>query len=335
MHWWPCCTGECIKLHDEFSRHTIGAWDVKSGVWSTSGSTLGEAGNSGAVIIADAVTATEEMQAFVDLKEIAVGDIFQLIVNWVDDDSYFFAELDTSAPATLSLYEHTSGGDSLITSRQLQAGAIGGMGVNKTFWACISDGQFVSNVSGIPGGVSVLWDENTSPNSGGKQAGLGNRANQSVDFDDFKLYEHAVNREDCVACFCACRDATTGEDITYPETLSATITFTGSCTASQISITLTFDRSTSTWAGSGTGCTGPLGWDVTLNCSTDIANIQIGVNRCSSPLIVLKDVSGTCDPIYFAVTHIVAGDDTTCPQCCPRSVPPVEPDGAFVVEVTG
>jgi len=228
------CCPDCLALADDFQRATLGCqWNQRSGSWSISSDRLREAGNEDALIILQRAVSDLSFLAWASTPNVPTGSIYRVIVNYVDDDNYHFAEFEfTSSQLTIRLCKRAGGSNSTLKERSWDVNMVGSP---QSFGVCFTEKIFSAGQAYEP---YMLWITDPTPHDGGYRAGLGNGANVQIEFDEFWLSEHLDTNVDCTYCVCRC------DAVPLPMTLTAHVTFKNSLAACDpVDVTLEAIRS--------------------------------------------------------------------------------------------
>ena len=278
MGWYPCsdcCLPECASFTDDFDNpagSTLDSnWDERSGAWEYLGPGLQEnSGGAGGIAICQVETATEE-QSIVITGPRDEADVVSVICNYLDDNNYFFVEMEGNVSTEIRLYRRASGSNQLLHTGTIDPPVPsdpGGMTV------CFSYTSFT--VTAGEGVVYVCIDDY---HVGGKKAGLRNGGTSTIDFDDFTLENYAGsdgNFDGPTCCLKQCECRSGAEVYCIPNTLTLTFVATGlgnACGALDgLSFPLTWQPMVQRWQSTGHQPPGALGGDITwiLECNASL-----------------------------------------------------------------
>ncbi len=243
-----CCIHDCGVFDDNFDREDLGDnWSVRTipvtGVWVITAGELTEAGNDGAIVICQVETATEEQSVSVELVDITNGLEPGIVCNYLNDDNYFFVELEHSGiepsrSLEVRFYRRSGGVDTLLHSHlvpPLDADPVENRNVN----VCFSRTSFsVSSSTWI-----AFWpDPDIYP--GGRKAGLRNGSAAAITLDEFTLQN--FTGEDSVAdfdlcCVQQCHCIEDGKRFSISHNLILTLSFSGCLGNGSADIPLTWN----------------------------------------------------------------------------------------------
>lgn len=196
-----CCAESCVIAADHFSG-PLGdpgcIWDERRGNWQIveneeeQTTVLREAGTPDALLLC--TVPNDDVSAVVIIKYICTASgKYRIIVNYVDDDNYYFAEHDPGANR-LSLNKRAGG-----TNEEIAAIVSGCAQPDPAIKVCLSyRGTFSADIDG-----AFVW-ECVEPFADGDQVGLGNGSADPIDFTDFSFSNHVLNDSDCEYCLCTC-----------------------------------------------------------------------------------------------------------------------------------
>jgi hypothetical protein len=190
-----CCCQTCEIFTDDFSTDQLateynqrsGSWSVGSGALSTSSSlallrceTAADGGAMG-------------VHASVSVTLATTSDKGRIVVAYVDDNNYWYAELQPGSPnGTLKLFERSGGTDTQRGSTVSFPGYTSG---TKSLCLSIGGGLAIASVDTI----AVVYG--TTPTLASTKAGLGTGSGiTSVSFDTFEFKKHVSQVSACESC---------------------------------------------------------------------------------------------------------------------------------------
>lgn len=290
-----CCygSGGCTIFRDEFNRadsSSLGAnWDSSSfEIFSNRVRTVG-AGI--AICQVPHPTPSESMAVTIETVDENEGDVYEVLVNVIDEDNYHLARFNRNglATSTIELYKISGGITTLITSDVI----ISLTGTAREFTAIIADNEFCAYVSFAV--VSLVFG-NPTVHPGGYLSGFGCQTPGAL-LDNFEFEHHLQTKETCPSCVCQC------ENYYVPPCLNMHLEGTGRLGTLNCDITLTWNRMSFYWEGSGTCC--GIDWDVILNCgngeSWDSFTLFLVSTQCAvGDFSARVPASGACEP-FLAV----------------------------------
>ena len=239
-----CCL--CLILEDDFDRTdntNLGSdWAEVLGDSDIFSNTLRIP--AGGLVVTTYEHSDTRMVVYAKFPTTPVGSKPRIIVNYLDEDNYLFAELDIQSPNTFLSVNSRIGGvetDLAPFPGGYSIGAYAGGEIT----VCFSGTSIAATVAENAG----QWA--CAPDTGGKKAGLGNGGSGSIQADDFSWKEHfyTLQRADCPKCLCLC------EGYCISKTLTATFTATGGCfdLLDGFTISMTYDEELGTfdidWSG--------------------------------------------------------------------------------------
>lgn len=322
-HWICCCrSGDCLFFEDDYNRADntdTGPYDEISGNWEVKSNQLWEEGNAGAKIICTRLIDPGQMYVSVYAIDPQVGDVYIVYVDWVDTTTYHYAQftLTSVGHVTVSLYDHSSGSDTLIATK------------NQTYadpdkmqmFVCIGDGSFRATVQATE---EYPWEELTP--HGGRRFGMGHGCNHEVNFDDLEVLRLRTAKIQCQTCRCSCLQNVVSKTLTA--TFSASGAKCDCMDGETITLNWEWNGGAERWVGSG----GTQGFSLVFQCSADGdadpdwpgKNFALTVNKCYQPGISGASLpytspaqgSSTCSPLslVFGTWH-VSDSDLTCFIC--------------------
>jgi hypothetical protein len=288
---------------------------------------LKESGNAGAVLIMAEGAKPRPMKHRVAVSlgmNLSVGAKPRLIVNYVDEGNYFFAEwekTDASNNGTLRLFRREGGSDgAALTTASAQLSSPASLNV------CFDDESFEARLSQLlePTATDVAYICNPNRFSDGDKAGVGNGAAIAVDFGEhpanqsfFNIIEKYPPKADCPKCICACKG------YCIPRTLTATFTLgnpSGPCNSGGLhgySMTLTKASDSTDWVGTvmnfcATGENQGISFGCTENLYADPPGVPGDVNDF---ILVASGTPSLCDG-YFTMMS----EDARVSTCSPLSL---------------
>lgn len=204
-----CCI--CSFLNDPFTTNTIANYTQVSGSWSISSGRL-RTSSSTALIVCNADGPDTAGGVYARIFGV-VGDVHRVVANYVDANNYLWVEIDrvSSSLVTLSLYDRTSGTDTLIDSISRSAGYSG------TFETPV-------RVCWGEGFASVMWSSSANEyargaytaKTGGLKSGLGvdTLVGSEMSFDDWQMFVPQNNADGSPISTCQeCRTCSPCSDI--------------------------------------------------------------------------------------------------------------------------
>lgn len=337
-----CCqAGNCVIAEDDFNRADSTAlgslWDERSGDWEIFGNELKENGNAGALVVCTTESPGSPFDAFVsiDLRDdIADGAKPRIIVNYLDDDNYFFAELTISMPdsSTLRLWRRAGGTNTALTAPV----TLVGLTLN-SLSACFIDESFAAHVTAAP--QEWLWVCHPATHANGRKAGIGNGGNVAFTCDTFLFLRHLIRSPSgfvCPSCQCTC-DLDTGKKHCLPWTLTLTISTNDTCSVPDgTTVTLTYDWAAEVWSGSKFLC-GET-WLFNFYClpSGSCAEEELVLGWTPATLCVgggceLPTGASTCNPLSLVYGPFEICYDELVGRLCPCCDPDTCDDLTFTI----
>jgi len=202
-----CCPGACYVFYDQFNRLTLGTdWTQVNGTWTLSGGQLVEGGTADSILITTAEVPADsagEMDAFVQVYNYNVGDVFRLYVAWDTASEYYMVQVTYQGSDTwyVELCYKTS---VLPGATATQLATVFGSGPDQYILirGCIdSDGNFKGGV--ISASDEPAWITATGTPVGRKM-GLGHDNTGGATFDEFYVIELRTEDIVCSQCWCHC-----------------------------------------------------------------------------------------------------------------------------------
>jgi hypothetical protein len=281
----PCCGDPCIYFQDDYSVDNLATdYDNRSGSWAVSLDLLITT-STDALIVANTEVPTGVSAVFAEtqMSFTATTATGRLVIAYVDDDNYWFAEVQAGATdGTLKLYERSGG----TNTQRGSTTTIAGLQINETVTVqlCYADGELRASAS-----VAFI-DYTATITVAETQCGLGTGAGAGTrSFLGFSFGPHQTDNSTCRRCaagcgctgtVCGCADAP----------IEATVTLggfsNGSC-ANCTSLNATFIIS-GEWTSSAPSCISP--------------NLNTGI--CSKNLTVRKIDFDTVR-VAFSVTETI------------------------------
>jgi hypothetical protein len=216
-----CGCGNCEIFSDDFSVDNLATdWDDRSGSWAVSGGDL-DCTSASALIVttADVTAGLNGVFAAVKITCATTSDIGRLVIAYVDDNNYWFAEVQPGASnGTLKLFQRSSG----VNTQKGDTQTIAGFQATEQLQLviCYSSGVVVTTAGTNLATVST----SSSITIAGTQCGLGTGAgSSSVSFDDFSFTQHDVDNATCAFCDRACNPCSDGLPATIEVTLPSNL----------------------------------------------------------------------------------------------------------------
>lgn len=250
-----CCCRDCLIFSDDFNRAdaaSLGAgWD-DFGNWDIN---IGRAITTAvATAICQTIHPVPDPSMYVEIDTIdeEEGDIYEVLVNVVDENNYHFARLERNGAldSVLSLGKVAGGAETITASATINSL----IGTARTIGCHIADNEFCATASlctesFVEADPTVFVD--------GYYSGMG--GSDGIEIDAFRFYEHRKTNPLCTSCVCNCQGSY------VPPRLNAHITgYDRMAGILDCDIVLEWDRTNVWWSGSAT-CCGVL-WDLVLSC---------------------------------------------------------------------
>jgi hypothetical protein len=311
VHWFGfCCKGgNCLVFEDDFDDDAgtvlSSDWTEESGDWEYTGTNLlKENGNKDACVLTTAQTHTREQSVTCDIKDIAVGDKPRLIANAVDEDNYFFVEMQQGTiDVIVRLFKRTGGVNALLHSAlivpQLDT-PIASVAI------CIDDKSFTWSVFPVLAAAETfVYDCEPALFVNGKKAGLGNGDTSVIEFDTFALSNfwgkdggagECLDKQ-CCKQQCTCCDGDV--ETCIKRDLMLTFEAGGGCLAGLdgLTVPLTFVPVSNVWVSDPTSdlppCLSNAQW--ILTCAEHDCSPAKGEGDLYSLVVVERD-TGNCHP---------------------------------------
>lgn len=204
-----CCPGECYVFYDQFNRSDstdLGAdWTEVVGYWSIVAKRLVEVGTADAKAITTAEVPADsagEMDAFVQVYNYSVGDVYRLYVAWDSTSEYYMLQVTYLGGDEwyIELCHNTS-----VLATATQQATVFGVPPTTNYvvlQACIdSDGNFQGGVISTLDEMAWITDSGTPF---GRKAGVGHDNTGGAVFDEFYFTELRTDDIVCSACWCHC-----------------------------------------------------------------------------------------------------------------------------------
>lgn len=330
------------KWPDEINGHT-----AQTGDWDIHDNTAEIQHSSGGIAIFGTrePTPDEAMVAWVNCPDIQVGDIYELILNWKDMSTYFFAQIEAtleSPPGVVWITARLgacSGGvrSTLVEVEVGRSFSDPITGLHHILMnALIGEEGLCLLMTGTGPDIPKVWEE-ASPVGEGYWAGIGASGRDNMQLDDFVFWKHFENDPDCPHCICKCGS------VTVPKKLTATFV---DCTGRMIGadgceIEIEWQQETvaglpnppySGWYGTAVCCGGEL--MVNFQCveGDDPSEMTCYTTNCNSfDLLLQANKESRCAPLYFRFgPYFVGQSDLVC-MC---GAPLIDPAGEFYIEIT-
>jgi hypothetical protein len=144
----PCCGDPCIYFQDDYSVDNLATdYDNRSGSWAVSLDLLITT-STDALIVANTEVPTGVSAVFAEtqMSFTATTATGRLVIAYVDDDNYWFAEVQAGATdGTLKLYERSGG----TNTQRGSTTTIAGLQINETVTVqlCYADGELRASAS--------------------------------------------------------------------------------------------------------------------------------------------------------------------------------------------
>lgn len=202
------CCASCDYFTDDFSADNLATdWDDRAGTWAVGSGVLSTTSAS-ALIVTTTESGATATGVYVEvlIRCATTSDIARVVAAYVDDDNYWFAELQPGASnGTLKLFERAAGSNTqrgpTATILSLNANDQAALSI------CISPGavttvavvgtDFGSNSAGTAYAATVSVDST--------KAGVGTGSGSSdVEFDSFVFGKHSVDDPLCYSCSHSC-----------------------------------------------------------------------------------------------------------------------------------
>lgn len=204
LSWWWCCCRGCRIFRDYFNREELGDdWTARlSSTWEVGMVTDRLSTTDGAaLLICDTVhpDGTESAHVSATGQSSGDGDQIRLVVDYLDDDNYHFAEIEVAtspSSGALRLYKRSGGSNSLLkqqSSVNLQTG------VDYSLRVCFNASYFIFHVDSLHLYVDGVVSH------GGDQVGLATGTlSGTAQVDDFVFQKNGFDTESCPKCDVEC-----------------------------------------------------------------------------------------------------------------------------------
>lgn len=215
LAWWPlcCCGDDCTFFTDDFNRadsSDLGSdWTEAAGNWEVASNILVPDGGSSLAVC----TNTDVYDITPNNYRVLVegfgdeGDKVRIVIDYVDDDNYHFAEVTVASTSgsgklngTISLYKRSGGSDALLVGPNDQDTAFEGakFGVQ----VCVIDGRFSAlcyspSMSQASSGSTII---NTTYHGGDQQGIATGGTAVDVSFSLYNISETHANNPQCTRC---------------------------------------------------------------------------------------------------------------------------------------
>jgi hypothetical protein len=163
-----CCEeveDPCILVNDPFDRDDA---DALGGTWTEHGdidivSNEARVQASVTAYAISSVTHAGNIRITMDVRSQIAGGEFWIIIAWVDDDNYLYAQLKIGTSQTIKLFKRVAGSDTELESATQTTAAA----TIYEFWACYRNGLFSAGVTGGTSTYAVLWSPSVTLGSFG------------------------------------------------------------------------------------------------------------------------------------------------------------------------
>lgn len=224
----PCCCGgeDCLSFEDDFQRPgpELGAnWVVQSGNWEIQAGllvALVPGAENGIVTISDPMT-DENVTVTVEITFNNDDDLARIILDYDDNDNYYFAEFKGGGGGYMRLYRRQGG----IEAELAGLDRAFDVGVGHVLTACISGSGRMSATT-VDGAVVCALTTGTSGVTGSGVVGLGtgSEVDSSIYFNDFSAEDVRDGCAECPACCACCEQMCRSYTVDIPDGI-----FTGTC----------------------------------------------------------------------------------------------------------
>ncbi len=201
LYWPGCCCETCTIAEDTFNRAdsaTPGtAWQVVSGTWEIVSNALSETSGAGLVFLKKTHPKNSPTGVvYVDLLGPANGTKHRVLVNYVDDENYLYAEYyhaTNGADCYLAVGIVVAGDETELNRRE---GYSIGSASNRLVVCRSRDGLYAYLEGRYDAARACGIEDN-----GGRRVAL---AGGSIGFDNFDWEQHHTTNPDCPMCMCEC-----------------------------------------------------------------------------------------------------------------------------------
>lgn len=194
-----CCGRDCQSFEDTFDRADStsigGDWNEASGNWQIASNILQpDVGDTNAVVHITDAFLDENVKVTVQIQHNVDGDRARVILDYVDNNNYFFFEIMSGGAGTgaFRLYQRSGGSNTLLSELTLTVGT----GSFQVYEACIGGGRFTAGIQGTASKLGALITP-SSPGSGFVGLGTGATVANAIYFNDFVAEEVRDNCEEC------------------------------------------------------------------------------------------------------------------------------------------
>jgi len=306
-----CCCGSesCVIFADDFNRAdnaSLGAsWTeyAASAFEIFSNQVRADAGGK-AICNTVHPTPSGSMAVYVDTVAESEGDVYDLLLNVVDEDNHHLARFvrNDLFDSEIQLYIVSGGVETLLNSAII--GSI--TGTARTFSAFIADNEFCAQVTFS---ITSQVTADTTLKALGYKAGIGTTTLDLL-MDNFEFAHHLQTKPGCPSCVCQCGD------YYVPPCLNIHLEGSGTRMASlNCDFQLRWNRTDAYWEGTANCC--GIDWPMILNCGDGLTwesftllplgfdcTVTNGGNVARSP------VAGSCNPfsLEFGPYQVTDGD---------------------------
>jgi hypothetical protein len=221
-----CCCDPCEVFYDDFSVDNLATdWDDRSGTWTVTGGEVQTASSSALLVANTGWTSEAAAYADAEIQCANNADNARLVILYVDDDNYWFAEVNPGAAnGTLQLFERAGGVNTQRGTNQ----TITGFTTSETVEVklCYANDLIIAEAQATSFPARIGFT--TTQTVAGTQAGVGTGSvTTRCDFLTFQAKKHGSEVDDCPRCI-SCILCDTGE---MPQQVQVTVSgiTDGSC----------------------------------------------------------------------------------------------------------
>lgn len=188
-----CCDCGCSIYSDHFTTDRLATkWDQRSGTWTVAGGVL-EVTDAGVIVTTTAApVGVDAIHLTVEFITSDPNGQYRLIFAYVDDDNYWFAQVDLDAE-TLSIWERTAGVETERDSTTIPSDAESG-----SLTACYSEDRIIATFQSGDDSRTAVYHATLAVE--GTFAGLAVVATATASFDDFAYSKHFSVDSTCPQC---------------------------------------------------------------------------------------------------------------------------------------
>lgn len=269
-----CC---CTIASDDFGADQLATnWDVRSGTPAVASGVLSMSAGTNLLIHNTAAPAdATAVFSSVTFRGTSTIDIVRLVVAYVDDNNYWYAEAQPgSSNGTLKLFERSGG----VNTQRGSTVTISSMQTNEDWeiQLCVQPGAVTAAAffGSLLATNEVVYAATVTVAS--TKAGLGASESGTITLNDFEFERHFADNDSCRTCN-TCQNCSTGQPYQVQVVIAGMANNPFTCTPCLNGTFILTRRSRCQWHLANTGCTTSVGETIAMTLGFEIGNVRLSL----------------------------------------------------------